>query len=77
MGLGTKNRQQHTADLCKRHLRQKHPDKLPLVQEFIIEIEGAGKFQDIKAWGQFTDAKGIEAEMLERLDDAFETWLNP
>ena len=40
MGLGTKNRQKQTADICKQHLREKHPDKLGLVEEFIVEIEG-------------------------------------
>jgi hypothetical protein len=38
MALGTKNRQKQTADLCKEHLREKYPDKLGLVKEFIIEI---------------------------------------
>jgi len=28
-------------------------------------------------WSQFTDIKGIEEEMLERVDVAFEKWLNP
>ena len=40
MGLGTKNRQKQTADICKQHLREKYPDKLGLVEEFIVEIEG-------------------------------------
>jgi hypothetical protein len=40
MALGTKNRQKQTAGLCKQHLRQKYPDKLALVEEFIVEIEG-------------------------------------
>jgi hypothetical protein len=41
MGLGTKNRQKQTAEFCKQHLREKYPDKLRLVEEFIVEIEGA------------------------------------
>ena len=40
MGLGTKHRQKQTADTCKQHLREKYPDKLGLVEEFIVEIEG-------------------------------------
>ena len=40
MGLGTKNRQKQTADICKQHLREKYPDKLGLVEEFIVEFEG-------------------------------------
>jgi integrase len=37
MGLGTKNRQKQTADICKQHLREKYRDKLGLVEEFIVE----------------------------------------
>ena len=57
MGLGTKNRQKQTADICKQHLREKYRDKLVLVEEFIIEIEGAPKNCDVTRWGQFTDIK--------------------
>jgi hypothetical protein len=77
MGLGTKNRQQQTADICKQHLRAKNPGKMGLVEEFIVEIEGGGREQDVKTWARFTDAKGIHNEMLERVDEAFEKWLNP
>ena len=77
MSLGTKNRQQQTAEQCKQHLRHKHLDKLVLVEEFIHEIEGTGKERDITKWGQFTDASHIEAEMLQRLEDQFDNWLNP
>jgi hypothetical protein len=74
MGLGTKNRQKHTADICKQHLREKYGDKLGLVEEFILEIEG--KNRDVTRWGQFTDIKNIEKEMLQRLEIHFEKWLN-
>ena len=77
MGLGTKNRQKQTAEVCKQHLREKHKDKLALVEEFIVEIEGTGKNQDITHWGQLTDETRIQEEMLKRLDLAFEKWLNP
>ena len=50
MGLGTKNRQKQTAELCKQHLRQKYPDKLALVEEFIVEIEGSPKSCDVTRW---------------------------
>ena len=33
MGLGTKNRQKQTADICKPHLREKYRDKLALVED--------------------------------------------
>ncbi len=77
MGLGTKNRQNQTAETCKQHLRDDNQDKLALVNEFIAEFEGTGKNQDATRWSQFTDIKGIKEEMLKRLDLDFEQWLNP
>jgi hypothetical protein len=77
MALGTKNRQKQTADLCKQHLREKYPDKLGLVGEFILEIEGSAKNADLTRWGQFTDIKDIKKEMFDRLERKFESWLNP
>ena len=76
MGLGTKNRQKQTADLCKQHLRQRYPDKLGLVEEFIAEIEGPPKNSDVSHWRQFTDIKDIKKEMFQRLEIQFENWLN-
>ena len=77
MGLGTKNRQRQTADLCKHRLREKYPDKLALVEEFIVEIEGPPQDCNLTRWGQFTDIKGIKKEMFQRLERKFEDWLNP
>jgi hypothetical protein len=77
MSLGTKNRQIQTADQCKQHLREKHRAKLVLVEEFIQEIEGSGKERDITHWGRFTDASHDQGEMLKRLEEHFEQWLNP
>ena len=77
MSLGTKNRQQQTADQCKQHLRQKHMDKLVLVEEFVHEFEGSGKERDLTKWGQFADASHNPSAMLERLDDYFAKWLDP
>ncbi len=39
------------------HLRGKYPDKLGLVEEYIVESAGARKDCDITRWGQFTDIK--------------------
>jgi hypothetical protein len=77
MGLGTKNRQKQTADLCKQHLREKYTDKLQLVEEFIVEIEGPPKNCDVTRWSRFTDIRGIKKEMFRRLEIQFESWLNP
>ncbi|MES2568829.1 MAG: hypothetical protein V4710_02100 [Verrucomicrobiota bacterium] len=77
MALGTKNRQAQTAELCKQHLREMHPDQLLLVEEFIREFEGSGKEHDVTRWGRFTDLKDMKEEMLVRLDDYFAEWLNP
>jgi hypothetical protein len=47
------------------------------MDEFIAEFEGAGKDSDPTRWNSFTDVRGIEKEMLQRLNAFFETWLNP
>ena len=77
MGLGTKNRRKQTADICKQHLREKYRDKLGLVEEFIVEIEGAPKNCDVTRWGQFTYFKDIKNVMFKRLEVHFENWLSP
>ena len=77
MSIGTKNRQKQTAELCKQHLRQKYPDKLALVEEFIAEIEGPPQNCDLTRWGKFSDIKDIKKEMFQRLEARFEKWLNP
>jgi hypothetical protein len=77
MALGTKHRQRLTAEICKQHLRQKYSDRLALVEEFISEFEGTGKDSDLTRWSKFTDVRGIEKEMLQRLDAFFDSWLNP
>ena len=76
MGLGTKNRQNQTADLCKEHLRIAHASQGVLVEVFILEIEGSGKTRDILNWGRFTDMSHDTAAMKERLDEQFTKWLN-
>lgn len=75
MGLGTKNRLAQTAATCKAHLRARHAGELALVEEFISEIEG--RDEDAARWARFTDAKRSTTEMLERVEAAFEQWLNP
>jgi hypothetical protein len=77
MSLGTKNRQKQTAQLCKEHLRQKYPDKLALVEEFIVEIEGPPVTRDVTRWSQFSDIRDIKKDMLQRLEAQFENWLSP
>jgi hypothetical protein len=77
MGIGTKNRQQQTADICKQHLREKYRDQAALVEEYIAETEGGGENVDLTRWGKFSDIRGIRDEMLKRLDEHFEKWLNP
>ena len=77
MSLGTKNRQKQTAQLCKEHLRQKYPDKLALVEEFIVEIEGPPVTRDVTRWSQFSGIRDIKKDMLQRLEAQFENWLSP
>ena len=76
MGLGTKNRQQQTAELCKEHLRTTYSSQRVLVEDFIREIEGAGKAHDPTMWGQFTDVSRDTGEMFTQLDAQFNRWLN-
>jgi hypothetical protein len=76
MGIGTKNRQNQTAELCREHLRSSYASHGTLVEDFIREIEGTGKAQDILAWGQFTNMDRDTADMLGRLDETFNKWLN-
>jgi hypothetical protein len=74
MGKGTKNRLQETADACTTYLREQHADKAALVMEFIAEIEG--RDEDATRWNQFTDVRRSRAEMLQRVDAAFQAWLS-
>lgn len=76
MGLGTKNRQQQSADRCKEYLRSSYVSQRVLVEDFILEIEGSGKSRDILQWGQFTRMEGNLEAMLSLLDEKFNRWLN-
>ena len=60
MGFGTKHRQKQTADICKQHLREKYRDQRGLVEEFILEFEGARENCDVTRWDLFTDIKDIK-----------------
>lgn len=73
MGKGTKNRLLETAQVCTTYLREQHGDKLELVMEFIAEIEG--RDEDATRWNQFSDVRRNRAEMLQRVEAAFQTWL--
>ena len=76
MGIGTKNRQNQTAELCKEHLRDTYASQGVLVEDFIVELEGSGKTKDILAWGRFTNMDRDTPAMLGRLDETFNKWLN-
>lgn len=77
MSIGTKNRLNQIGTLSKAHLRERYTEQLALVEEYIAEVEGSGKSHDPARWSQFTDAKRSTADMLDRVDAAFEKWLNP
>jgi hypothetical protein len=76
MGIGTKNRQNQTAELCREHLRSTYASQGTLVEDFIAEIEGTGKSKDILQWGCFTNMDRNTMAMLGRLDERFTRWLN-
>jgi len=77
MKIETKERMQESAELCKQHLARKYSNKLALVNKFTWAIEGSDKSSDCCRWNQFTDVRGIIEETLNRVDAAFEKWLNP
>ena len=76
MGLGTQNRQNQTAELCKEHLRSTYATQGDLVEDFILEVEGSAKSKDILQWSQFTNMDRNSSSMLSRLDEKFNRWLN-
>ena len=77
MPLRTKNRRIQTAELCKLYLRQKYQSVLLFVEAFIIEFDRAATNRPRPAWGQFTNSSWKNEELLMRLDQHFEKWLNP
>ena len=74
-------RNQEPAETNGGHLQAASPgkyrDQRGLVEEFILEFEGARKNCDVTRWDRFTDIKDIKKEMLKRLEAHFEKWLNP
>lgn len=60
--LGTAGRIKAHAEACKQHLRNKFPANLPLVQDFIKEIEGERKTFDQKRWQRFEKMEELEKE---------------
>lgn len=76
MSVGTKNRLSQIGISCKAHMREKYAAQKALVEEFILEIEGTGENHDATKWSQFTDLRRSDAEMFQRVDGAFEKWLN-
>ena len=64
---------QSFADLCKEHLRDHNREQDVLVEKFIVEVEG----KDHTRWSQqFADQRQVDAAMVQRVDAAFEKWLN-
>ena len=74
MSLGTKNRLQQNATICRDHLRATFADKPELVSEFIAETEGASE-DAAAAWAQFSDLSRSRTAMLARVEEAFREWL--
>lgn len=76
MGLGTKNRQRQTAELCKEHLRSKYPAERALAEDYIREIEGPEETADPAQWQRFSDPSHSREKLLAALDEHFKKWLN-
>lgn len=77
MPLRTKNRRIQTAELCKLNLREKHQAVLLFVEAFIVKNDGTGTNRTASNWREFTDSSWKNEEMLVRLDQRFQRWLNP
>lgn len=75
MSLGTKNRLAQTASRCREYLRETHHDQLELVNEFISDMEGDDR--DVGAWSKLADLKRSDKELIQRVEDQFQQWLNP
>ena len=75
MLIGSRNRQIQTTELCKEYLRQKYETELLFVEAFIIETEGTGTKRHGAHWGEFTDSSWKNEELLIRLGEHFEKWL--
>jgi hypothetical protein len=56
------NKEPARQTFASQHLREEICDKLALVEEFVVEIEGARKDWDATRWAQFTDIKDIQQE---------------
>lgn len=74
--LRAESRQAAIAHLWKERLRQKHQDKIELVERFILEIEGEDR--DITRGSRFADVsrKDDPTAMWKRLDAEWEGWLS-
>ena len=66
---------------CKQHLRLTNPNRLALVERFIIEIEGSNTNPEYSQWGLFRDKKDeykeindIRGKMLDKVDSCFVQW---
>jgi hypothetical protein len=68
-------RQSRTGELCKQYLRLHHRNNLPLVEDFILEIEGSERDGDGSKWESFLDLRSITDEGLKPLDLEFARWL--
>jgi len=75
--LRAESRQATIAHRWKQRLREKHQDKIELVERFILEIENGE--QDITRASKFADVSGKDdpSAMWKRLDAEWERWLNP
>jgi hypothetical protein len=65
-GIRNQKRAETNGGHLQAALREKYLDQRGLVEEFIVEIEGAPKNCDVTRWSRFTDIKDIKKEMLKR-----------
>jgi hypothetical protein len=63
------------AELCKQYLRNRYPDSLPEVEDFIASVERGGNDRGISPWERLIDATNISDELLWPLEVKFQSWL--
>jgi len=73
--LRAESRQASSAHFWKQRLRENNKERIKLVEDFILEIEGGD--HDLTRWSRLADAggKGNPTEMWKRLDAEWERWL--
>jgi hypothetical protein len=72
LSFQAESRQAAMAHLWKERMRKKHLEKVPLVDRFILEVEGEDK--DATQWGRFAKSSDPNA-LWKAMDAEWENWI--